>query len=105
MFKAPSIYIMTSDESACRCTSLVISTDHVNMSDDRTNDNDSQQSPHQCARLSPLMLSDPLESPSSDALSFDEDDMYGSDTDVETISLVPTRAVPELDTNDLLVCA
>jgi hypothetical protein len=96
---------MTSDESARRHTSLIISTDHVNMSDDRTNDNNSQQSPHWHSRLSPLMLSDPLESPSSDALSFDEDDIYGSDTNVETISLVPTRAVPELDTNDPMVCA
>jgi hypothetical protein len=96
---------MTSDESAHRHTSLVISTDHVNMSDDRTNKDNSQQSPHRQACPSPPMLSDPLESPSSDVLSFDEDDMYGSDTDVKTISLVPSRAVPELDTNDPLVCA
>jgi len=34
------------------------------------------------------MLSDALDSPSSsDAKSFDEDDMYGSDSGVETISL------------------
>jgi hypothetical protein len=33
------------------------------------------------------MFLDPLESPSSDAKSFDEDDMYGSDSGVETISL------------------
>jgi hypothetical protein len=37
---------------------------------------------------SPIMLSDALDSPSSsDAKSFDEDDMYGSDSGVETISL------------------
>jgi hypothetical protein len=37
---------------------------------------------------SPIMLSDALDSPSSsDAKSFDEDDMYGSDSSVETISL------------------
>ena len=41
------------------------------------------------------MLSDPLSSPSSDAQSFDEDDMYGSDPDVETISLRPLLQSPE----------
>jgi hypothetical protein len=40
-------------------------------------------------RPSPIMLSNPLDSPSSDAKSFDEDDMYGSDSDIETISLKP----------------
>jgi hypothetical protein len=33
------------------------------------------------------MFSDPLDSTSSDEQSFDEDDMFGSDSDVETISL------------------
>ena len=33
------------------------------------------------------MLSDPLDSTSSDEMSFNEEDMYGSDPDVETISL------------------
>ena len=41
------------------------------------------------------MLSDPLLNPSSDAQSFDEDDMYGSDPDVETISLRPLLQSPE----------
>jgi hypothetical protein len=35
------------------------------------------------------MFSDPLDSSSSDDQSFDEDDMYGSDSGVETISLGP----------------
>src|SRR3984885_10279719 len=34
-----------------------------------------------------VMFSEPLDSPSSDAKSFNEDDMYGSDSDVETYSL------------------
>jgi len=34
------------------------------------------------------MFSEPLDSTSSDEMSFDEEDMYGSDPDVETISLV-----------------
>ncbi|KAN0128954.1 hypothetical protein V8E53_013216 [Lactarius tabidus] len=90
------------DISKHRHTSLIMSTDHVNVSDNETNDDNSQLSAHWQACPSPLMLSDPLESPSSDALSFDEDDMYGSDPDVETISLLPLRAVHKLETNELL---
>jgi hypothetical protein len=76
----------------------------VNKSDNETTDDNSQHSPQWQAHLSPLMLSDPLESPSSDALSFDEDDMYGLDPDAETISLLPFRAVPKSEANDSLVC-
>ena len=50
---------------------------------------------HRTTRHSPVMLSDPLSSPSSDEQSFDEDDMYGSDPDVETISLRPLLQSPE----------
>ncbi|KAI9431756.1 hypothetical protein H4582DRAFT_2062363 [Lactarius indigo] len=35
------------------------------------------------------MFSDPVDDSPSDTQSFDEDDMYGSDGDVETISLKP----------------
>ncbi|KAN0136426.1 hypothetical protein V8E53_005794 [Lactarius tabidus] len=35
----------------------------------------------------PFMLSEPLDDSSSDTKSFDEEDMYGSDPDVETVSL------------------
>jgi hypothetical protein len=38
-------------------------------------------------RHTKVMFSDPLDSTSSDEQSFDEDDMFGSDSDVETISL------------------
>ncbi|KAN0135974.1 hypothetical protein V8E53_006135 [Lactarius tabidus] len=62
-----------------------------------------EHSPHQSGRPSPLMLSDPLDSPSSDARSFDEDDMYGSDSDVETISLRPFRAQPAINAGDSLM--
>ena len=54
-----------------------------------------QPRPRRTAHISPVMLSDPLSSPSSDAQSFDEDDMYGSDPDVETISLRPLLQSPE----------
>jgi hypothetical protein len=50
------------------------------------------------------MFSDPLESPSSDAKSFDKNDMYGSDSGMETISLKPFLQVPESDTTEPLVC-
>ena len=53
---------------------------------------------------SPLMLSDPLDSPSSDAKSFDEDDMYGSDSDVETISLRRPCQAAAPDSDASLVC-
>jgi hypothetical protein len=41
------------------------------------------------ARASPIMLSDSLQETSSDEISFDEDDMYGSNSGVETYSLKP----------------
>src|ERR1700744_5129724 len=80
----------------------------------------SDQSPHMASSWSnkpkyqrnvqnaPDLFSDPLDSPSSDARSFDEDKMYGSDSDGETISLKPH--VDELvgstsdQANDSMVC-
>jgi len=53
---------------------------------------------------SPLMLSDPLDSPTSDTRSFDEDDMYGSDSDVETISLKCPCEAPATESDASLVC-
>jgi len=58
----------------------------------------------QGAYHSPLMLSDPLDSPSSDAKSFDEDDMYGSDSDAETISLKRPCQAAAPDSDASLVC-
>jgi hypothetical protein len=98
------MYIMSSDISRHRHTSLVVSTDSSDQSDMGSHDDDSEHSPHQSGCPSPLMLSDPLDSPSSDARSFDEDDMYGSDSDVETISLRPFRVQPALNAGDSLVC-
>ncbi|KAH9037471.1 hypothetical protein EDB85DRAFT_2142419 [Lactarius pseudohatsudake] len=40
------------------------------------------------------MFSDPIDSSSSDTESFAEDEMYGSDTNVETISLKPDSMEP-----------
>ncbi|KAN0127850.1 hypothetical protein V8E53_014297 [Lactarius tabidus] len=91
---------MSSDISRHRRTSLVISTDSSDQSEMGSHDDDSEHSPHRSGRPSPLMLSDPLDSPSSDARSFDDDDMYGSDSDVETISLRPFRAQPALDAGE-----
>ena len=53
---------------------------------------------------SPIMLSDPLDSPSSDAKSFDEEDMYGSDSDVETVSLKQPGQGLSSTSHELLVC-
>src|ERR1700761_7919749 len=50
------------------------------------------------------MLSDPLDSPTSDTRSFDEDDMYGSDSDVETISLKHPCKAPTTGSDAPLVC-
>ena len=50
------------------------------------------------------MLSDPLDSPSPDAKSFDEDDMYGSDSDVEIISLRHPCQAAAPDSDASLVC-
>ncbi len=52
----------------------------------------------------PDMLSDPLDGSSSDAQSFDEDDMYGSDSGVETISLKPDSNNEARETKDMMVC-
>ena len=50
------------------------------------------------------MFSDPLDSTSSDEMSFDEEDMYGSDPDVETISLVSASNDKELCSDEDVVC-
>ena len=47
----------------------------------------------------PIMFSDPLDDHSSDEWSFDEVDMYGSDSDVETISLWASP-IQEIHTSD-----
>ena len=53
---------------------------------------------------SPLMLSDPLDSPTSDTRTFDEDDMYRSDYDVDTISLKHPCIAPATESDASLVC-
>jgi hypothetical protein len=52
----------------------------------------------------PSMLLDPIDSSSSDTKSFDEDDMYGSDSGVETISLKPDSKEEARSTNEYMVC-
>lgn len=52
----------------------------------------------------PTMLSDPLDGSLSDNQSFDEDDMYGSDSDIETISLKPESEEQARSTNEYIVC-
>jgi hypothetical protein len=56
---------------------------------------------------SPIMLSDALDSPSSDTKSFDEEDMFGQDSGIDTISLtVPPGgpASPDQDIHEYDVC-
>jgi hypothetical protein len=43
---------------------------------------------------SPIMLSDALDSPSSDTKSFDEEDMFGQDSGIDTISLMVLPGSP-----------
>jgi hypothetical protein len=43
------------------------------------------------------MFSDLIESSSSDVKSYDEDDMYGTDLEIEFIPLHPVREQPGLD--------
>ena len=50
------------------------------------------------------MLSDPLDSPTSDTRSLDEDDMYGSDSVVKTISLKRPCEAPATESDASLVC-
>ena len=50
------------------------------------------------------MHSDPLDSPTLDTRSFDEDDMYRSDSDVETISLKHPWEAPATESDASLVC-
>jgi hypothetical protein len=50
------------------------------------------------------MFFDPLDSSSSDTQSFDEDDMFGSDSGVETISLKPESEEQASPTNEYTVC-
>jgi hypothetical protein len=50
------------------------------------------------------MLCDPLDSSSSDTQSFDEDDMYGSDSGMETISLKPSSKEQARSADEHMVC-
>jgi hypothetical protein len=50
------------------------------------------------------MLSDPLDSSSSDTMSFDEEDMFGFDSDVEIISLPSGSPHEVADTQGNMVC-
>jgi hypothetical protein len=49
------------------------------------------------------MLSDALDNTSSDEMSFDEEDMYGSDPDVETITLASGSNQQMQSPNDQVV--
>lgn len=107
------IPIMPSHRSKRIRTSLHISTTPTHVSpgssaqahqvDDGVHDRKPKQKVNRKTCTSPIMLSDPLESPSSDEKSFDEDDMYGSDSGVETISLKPFLRGPVTETNEPLV--
>jgi hypothetical protein len=50
------------------------------------------------------MFSDPIEGSSSDVESFNEDDMYGTDSEIESIPLNAVRQRPVLDTDHNSVC-
>jgi hypothetical protein len=52
----------------------------------------------------PTMFSDPLDSSSSNTRSFDDDDMYGSDSGVETISLKHDLKEKARDNKETMVC-
>lgn len=51
-----------------------------------------------------LLFSDPLDSTSSDEQSFDEEDMFGSDSDAETISLGFKTNDKKQSFDDQVVC-
>jgi hypothetical protein len=96
--------IMSSDISIHNQNSLDTSNDSSDQIDTGSHDEDSEQHQYQLGHPSPLMLTDPLKSPSSDTMSFDEDDMYGSNSKVETISLRPFWIQQQLDANEAMVC-
>jgi hypothetical protein len=52
-----------------------------------------------------VMLCDPLDSPSSAPLPFHEDEMYGSDSDVETIILNPNSKGQARLSDEHTVCS
>jgi hypothetical protein len=59
-----------------------------------------KQKPKRKIRETTIMSSSSLDSPSSDAVSFDEYDMYGSDPDVETISLSSSSKMDKPDADE-----
>jgi hypothetical protein len=78
---------------------------HTRADTNRSGDGSGDSHSHRRVRVSPIMFSDPIEDFSSDVESFDEDDMYGTDSEIESIPLnVPHRRdilAPEHDS----VCA
>ena len=51
-----------------------------------------------------FLFSDPLDGTSSDEMSFDEEDMFGSDSDAETVSLAVKTNKKKRSFNEHAVC-
>ena len=77
--------ILSTSHTSVKHTSATIKPDNLGAS--RAPNRKGRRTPRRKVRSPQAMFPDPLDSPSSDTKSFDEDDMYGSDSGVETISL------------------
>jgi hypothetical protein len=107
------IHIMQSHTSDNEYTASVLHTSPTHgstpvtqgyQSADKAPDQKRKQKGQRSVRNSPIMFSDPINDSSSDTQSFDEDDMYGSDSGVETISLAPPSNAQDGMTNEHIVC-
>ena len=110
---ACTTHIMPSHGTKHKCTSSDISKTQVLLSIAQSGQSAQHiQSPsaykwsllnHPCFTGSPVMLSNSLSSSSSNDKSFGEDDMYGSDSNIGTISLRPSFHASSTGTHSPLV--
>lgn len=101
-------HIMQSHSSKVKHSSSTSRSSDTILQDHKAPNNAPDQKHRQKARRDvrnpPTMFSDPLDSSSSDTRSFDDDDMYGSDSGVETISLKHDLKEKARDNKETMVC-
>ena len=98
---------MPSYASEVQCTAESHPKSAVHLADQRlstASDHKRKRAVHKNYHDSLLMFSDPVDDSSSDTKSFDVDDMYGSDPDVETISMKPLTTEEPTSSDENNVC-
>ena len=98
---------MPSHTSDVQCTAESHPTGAAHLADQQPStagDGKRKRAVHKNNNDSLFMFSDPVDSSSSDTESFDVDDMYGSDPDVQTISMKHLTIEEPMSSDENNVC-